>query len=59
MQLHCFTGHTGNVNGVAFSPDGWRALSGSWDNTLRLWQVSAEPPSPVRPAAGAAVPKKK
>jgi WD domain, G-beta repeat len=25
------------VTGVAFSPDGHRIVSGSWDTTLRLW----------------------
>jgi WD40 repeat protein len=29
------------VNSVAFSPDGKTALSGSWDNTLRLWDVAS------------------
>jgi WD40 repeat protein len=33
------TGHTGSVNGCAFSPDGQLALSTSWDQTLRLWDV--------------------
>jgi len=32
-------GHSDNVNAVAFSPDGKLALSGSWDNTLKLWEV--------------------
>jgi WD40 repeat protein len=34
-------GHALNVWSVAFSPDGRYALSGSWDNTLKLWEVSS------------------
>ncbi|MET3605870.1 WD40 repeat protein, partial [Sphaerotilus sulfidivorans] len=32
-------GHSGPVFSVAFSPDGSRIVSGSADNTLRLWPV--------------------
>ena len=38
-QLVPQMGHTDAVWSVAFSPDGHLALSGSEDNTLRLWQV--------------------
>ncbi|MEN8219756.1 MAG: hypothetical protein ABFS56_26090, partial [Pseudomonadota bacterium] len=34
-------GHSSDVNAVAFSPDGKLALSGSSDNTLKLWEVSS------------------
>ena len=36
------TGHTATVSSVAFSPDGKTLASGSGDNTVILWDVSAE-----------------
>ncbi len=38
--VRILAGHTGGVNGCAFSPDGTLALSASWDRTLRLWEVA-------------------
>jgi WD40 repeat protein len=35
-----FTGHTGSVNSISFSPDGKQALSGSSDKTIKLWDVA-------------------
>ena len=35
-----FVGHTDLISSVAFSPDGRTALSGSFDNTLKLWDVA-------------------
>ncbi len=34
-------GHSDEVRSVAISPDGKTALSGSWDRTLRLWDLSS------------------
>ena len=57
------TGHTESVRSVAFSPDGNTLASGSFDGTVRLWELTLSmtstgtvnvSPSPVRsPAAGA------
>lgn len=32
-------GHTGDVNSVAITPDGKRAISGSRDKTIRVWDL--------------------
>lgn len=34
-----FRGHTGSVISISFSPDGKRVVSGSVDNTLRVWEL--------------------
>ena len=38
-QIHALTGHTDWVEGIAFSPDGERLASTSWDATIRLWDT--------------------
>jgi WD40 repeat protein len=39
-QTQCFTGHTGPVYCVAWSPDGRTALTAGADRALRLWEVA-------------------
>jgi WD40 repeat protein len=38
-EMRCLEGHTDSVWAVAFLPDGYTALSGGADNTLRLWYL--------------------
>ncbi|MGB8321751.1 MAG: GAF domain-containing protein [Candidatus Acidiferrum sp.] len=37
---HTLQGHSGWVTGLAFTPDGRRLVSGSWDQTVKMWDVS-------------------
>jgi WD40 repeat protein/serine/threonine protein kinase len=39
QELLSLKGHTGGVNGVAFSPDGKRLASGSQDGTAKVWDA--------------------
>mgnify|MGYP002525352262 CR=1 FL=1 len=34
-------GHSGDVTSVSFSPDGKRIVSGSDDNTVKVWDISS------------------
>ena len=38
--LFTYTGHTGPVFSVAWSPDGKRIVSGSWDETAQVWDAT-------------------
>ncbi|MFM6788536.1 MAG: WD40 repeat domain-containing protein, partial [Microcystis panniformis] len=35
-------GNEGYVESVNFSPDGKTLVSGSWDNTIKLWNVETD-----------------
>ena len=37
--LRTLEGHSDSVNGVAVTPDGKRAVSASWDKTLKVWDL--------------------
>jgi WD40 repeat protein len=38
-ELHRLAGHKEAIDSLLFTPDSKTLLSGSWDNTLRLWDV--------------------
>ena len=39
-EIHRFTSHTSAVASVGFSSEGKYAISGSWDKTLRVWDLA-------------------
>ena len=38
-EIRAFSGHHGAVRGVAFLPDGQRAISCGGDGTVRVWRL--------------------
>jgi WD40 repeat protein len=44
-ELHTLEGHVGYVWTVAFSPDGRYLASGSWDSTVKVWDMAAPEPA--------------
>ena len=37
--MYVSTGHSNFVSSVVFSVDGKTIISGSWDNSIKIWQV--------------------
>ena len=50
--LPVLRGHTSYVYPVAYSPDGRWIASGSWDNTVRLWDAATGEPCATLPHPG-------
>jgi WD40 repeat protein len=40
-ELRTLEGHSAGVYGVAVTPDGRRAVSASWDHTLKVWDLES------------------
>ena len=39
IRLKTLTGHSSSVESVAYSPDGTKIISGSMDETVKIWEV--------------------
>jgi len=42
--LKVFKGHQDKISSIAFSPNGKSIITGSWDNTARLWDLQGNIP---------------
>jgi WD40 repeat protein/serine/threonine protein kinase len=41
LEIKTLRGHTAAINSVAFSPDGQRIVTGSFDQTAKVWEASS------------------
>ena len=39
--IRTLEGHTASVNSVAVTPDGTKIVSGSLDNTIKVWDIAS------------------
>src|SRR5882762_4330533 len=52
LSLGCIEGHFGPIHSVAFSPDGMRIVSGSYDNTIRIRDADTDSGTSMQDSVG-------